>query len=85
MRIRTTTGVNLLTMKLFTVVDDWTQSNNFHKLMEFPWVGSTTFKEVEDSVVFENEEESPKESNSVEEVSKGDKKALFVASLSYKI
>ena len=86
MKIRTTKRVNLLTMKLFTVVDDWTQGSNSHKLMEFPWVGSTTFKEVEDFVVFEDEEDSSKESNSVkEEVSKRDRRASCVASLSYKI
>ena len=51
MKIRTTKGVTLLTMKLFTVVDDWTQGSNSHKLMEFPWVGGTTVKEVEEFLV----------------------------------
>ena len=50
MRIRTTRGVNLNSMKAFTVVDDWTQAGNAHRVLDFPWVGNTVFFEACDSM-----------------------------------
>ena len=50
MRIRTTNGVNLMNLQKFTVVDDWTQAANAHKVLDFPWVGNTVFQEVNDSI-----------------------------------
>ena len=37
-------------MKTFTVVDDWTQAGNAHRVLDFPWVGKTVFNEVCDSL-----------------------------------
>ena len=48
-RIRETNGINTLSMKAFRVVDDWTQSSNAHKVLDFPWIGRTTFRVVQDS------------------------------------
>jgi hypothetical protein len=50
MRIRTTKGINLVDIKQFIIVDDWTQAANSHRVIEFPWVGNTMFQEVNDSV-----------------------------------
>ena len=51
MRVRATKGVNLITMKSFSIVDNWTQASNAHRLLDFPWIGSTTFQEVADSIM----------------------------------
>ena len=50
MRIRTTKGVSLNSMKTLTVVDDWTQAGNAHRVLDLPWVGKTVFNEVCDSL-----------------------------------
>ena len=48
-RIRETNGINTLSMQAFRIVDDWTQSSNAHKVLDFPWIGRTTFRVVQDS------------------------------------
>ena len=51
MRVRTTKGINLVTMQPFTLVDDWTQPANSHRVLGFPWIGNTAFQEVSDSMM----------------------------------
>ena len=50
MRLRTTKGINLIDYQPFTIVDDWSQPDNSHRILKFPWVGSTLFQEVADTV-----------------------------------
>ena len=67
MRIRITKGVNLSSMKTFTVVDGWTQAGNAHRVLDFPWVGKTVFNEVCDSLtMFDDIDESQDKSESHE-------------------
>ena len=49
-RLRTTKGMNLVDYRPFTIVDDWTQPSNSHRILRFPWIGSTTFQEVADTM-----------------------------------
>ena len=56
MRLRRTKGIGLLTMKRFCITDDWTQTSNAHRLLDEPWIGTTTFQEVADYMV---ESEAP--------------------------
>ena len=51
MRLRRTNGIGLLTMKRLCTTDDWTQTSNAHRLLDKPWIGTTTFQEVADCMV----------------------------------
>ena len=51
MRIRKTVGVNISSLKPFEIIDDWTQSGNSHRRLDFSWVGKTTFQAVNDCIV----------------------------------
>ena len=74
MRVRTTKGINLVTMPPFTLVDDWTQQSNSHRVLGFPWIGNTAFQEVSDSmIVFDPPVDgaSPDESSDMDRPRKG--------------
>ena len=48
MRLRRTKGIGLLSMKRFCITDDWTQTLNAHRLLDEPWIGTTTFQDIAD-------------------------------------
>ena len=64
LKIRETRAVNAITMRTFRVVDDWTQSSNSHKVLDFPWIGKTTFRLVEDTLMEVSDGEGAKENDS---------------------
>ena len=51
MRLRRTKGIGLLTTKRMCITDDWTQTSDAHRLLDEPWIGTTTLQEVADRVV----------------------------------
>ena len=51
MRLRRTKGIGFLTMRRFCITDAWTQTSNAHRLLDKPWIGTTTFQEVVDYMI----------------------------------
>ena len=51
LKIRVTRGVRVADMQSFSISDDWTQSENAHRVLPFTWVGTTTFQCASDFLV----------------------------------
>lgn len=51
LKICVTRGIRVDSGQVFSVSDDWTQSNNAHRILPFAWIGTTTFQCASDFVV----------------------------------